>query len=61
MMYNYKIVDNSLNGASIQEGRTTLEGVKEFVPLEIYEMLLKEGTISVKEQSGHMTYEISKV
>lgn len=60
-MYKYKIVDNSIQGASIQEGSATLESLKEFVPLEIYELLLLGEAISIKEESGHMTYEISKV
>lgn len=60
-MYEYLIVDSSVEEFSINEGKASLEKLKEILPNEIYEMLLQRGTISIKELSGHITYEVSKI
>ncbi len=60
-MYKYRIVDSSVKESSVNEGKASLEELKGVLPNEIYEMLLQPGTISIKELSGHMIYEVSKV
>ncbi|WP_421803114.1 hypothetical protein [Flagellimonas sp.] len=60
-MFKYKIVDNSNENPFFKEGTATLEQLKNFLPNEIYQCLLTPGTISIKEQSGHESYEIIKL
>lgn len=60
-MYKYKIVNNSVEEPSVREGKASLEKLSQILPNEIYAMLIQTGTLSIKEQSGHMTYEVSKV
>lgn len=60
-MYKYRIVDSSVKESSVNEGKVSLEELKGILPNEIYEMLLLPGTIAIRELSGHMSYEVSKV
>lgn len=60
-MYEYKIVDNSIEDLPVKMGKASLQKLKQILPEDIYEMLLRPGTISVKVITGHMSYEVSKV
>ena len=60
-MYEYKIIDNSPENESIKEGKATLQQLKVILPHDVYKLLLMPGTISIKEDAGNESYEISKV
>jgi hypothetical protein len=60
-MYSYKIVDNSVNGGNVREGQATSEQLKELLPKDIYDSIITLGSISIKVNAGHESYEITKV